>query len=44
MESPNSPEEAQLKNSWYVGSHPLSKENIQGENDLKFQSTRELRL
>lgn len=42
MESPNSPEEAQLMNSRYVGSHQLSKENIQGENDLKFQSTTEM--
>jgi len=41
-ESPNNPDEAWIKSSRNGDSHQPSKDNIQGENDLKFQISREL--
>lgn len=38
-ESPNSPDEAWLKNSKNEDSHHSSKDNIKGGNDLKFQTS-----
>lgn len=42
-ESPNSPDEAWLKNSRSGGSRLPSKDDIQGQNGFKFQNSRDLR-